>query len=247
MYGLIHIPFTFAYQIQSISIERNISSSRKVVEVFYFSQLVNNKPLVLYVTCVIGISSYFSFVLLFALNLLIYLELRKIMEKKKRLMMLRRTGSDIMAPPTPVAAVLPVRKSHVSSSKKNTTSSSASVYVIGAGGNSNKIVPVVVEASGKLISSADQHQRESLRRSLIMTLWLSLIFSTDRFVKTIYRTLVLIQPVSPVSYYLNAFSLFFNIIVYSSFFFVYMRTNKMFRKKFYEIFDLRCRKNRQFS
>ena len=217
----ISISFTFAYQINSISVPTmNVDSnspSEQQFDVFYFSQLVNNRPYVLFITSFIAITSYASFILLLVFNLLIYFELRSIMKKKKSMIGI-------------------TRKFRATVDNRSITKYSPTFFISGSV-NNNKVAPT--NGDDSRIKTIDQ-QKESLRRSLIMTLWVSVIFCMNRLVKTIYRTIVIVNPISAFTYYLNAFSYFCDILLYASLFFVYMKTNKMFAKKFKQIFL--CRK-----
>lgn len=74
------------------------------------------------------------------------------------------------------------------------------------------------------------------RRSMVMCLWISIIFSIDRFLKAVNLTFMSFYVLSPFTFYLNAFTHFTGLFAASIFFFVYMNTSGMFRKKCYRIF-----------
>lgn len=82
----------------------------------------------------------------------------------------------------------------------------------------------------------DHLEKESLRKMLIMTLWVSLVFCSNRLVFGISLTVLLLFQNTVYQYYMSAFTYFWDMLVYSSYFFVYMNTNKSFKKTFYRIF-----------
>ena len=174
---------------------------------YYYSRSQTDSPILsLLLIIIVGVSTYVFFVVLVSINILNYRELRKIMENKKR--MLGRPS---------LRAVIDVqpRSSLRTSNQSNRTAQE--------------------EMARVRIELRQSEEKNVLRRSLIITLWVSVIFSVNRFVKLVYRTMVFVNQFSPVTYYLNVLSYLLDLVMYSAFFFVYMRTNKMFNKKFYEI------------
>jgi hypothetical protein len=77
---------------------------------------------------------------------------------------------------------------------------------------------------------------ESQRKTLIMVLWISLVFCTGRFASVVSNLILLFMQDTVYNWWASAFNFFYMALVYATYFFVYMRTNKMFRKKFYKIF-----------
>ena len=77
---------------------------------------------------------------------------------------------------------------------------------------------------------------ESQRKTLIMVLWISLVFCTGRFASVVSNLILLFMQDTFYILWDSAFNFFYMALVYATYFFVYMRTNKMFRKKFYKIF-----------
>jgi hypothetical protein len=170
--------------------------------------LVSNQPsLTLIATVFLVISNYVFLVILIVINWLIYRELKRIMTKKNFIV------------------------GNLSNLK---TAYHDSLVMTEDHRHINAIAPTLIIHTNSDYQEAKG--KSSVRRSLIMTLWISVIFSSDRFMKCVYRTMVLINPFWQATIYLNAVSYIFDMIVYSSFFFVYMHTNKMFKKKFYQIF-----------
>lgn len=208
------------------------------MERYYFTRLISNTVFVLICTIVISVTNYLSFILLIILNLLIYNELRRVIARRKQII-----GQSSYQTKTDDS-----QKNSNSESFKSPVAVKASISGQGAGDISLNAMNTSLNTGGGGVSgvmrtkSREAQERKSLRRSLIMTLWVSIIFSSDRLVKVIYRTVVLVMPLARTTFYLNAFSYICDIVVYSSFFFVYMKTNKIFKKKFYEMF-LRSTRN----
>lgn len=89
--------------------------------------------------------------------------------------------------------------------------------------------------STKQAKKPESHE-ESQKKTLIMVLWVSVIFSSSRLVFAVANLFVLFMENTPYNLWGSAFNYFYNAIVYISYLFVYMKTNKLFRKKFYQIF-----------
>ena len=87
-----------------------------------------------------------------------------------------------------------------------------------------------------LMKNSLRNDRESKRKTLIMVLWVSVVFSSSRFVFAIANLTLLLLTYSVYNWWANAFNLFYGACVYISYFYVYMRANRVFKKKFYEIF-----------
>ena len=169
------------------------------------------------------VPNYAFLVILIVLNVLIYVELRKMLENKRRIIGKWLTVN---------------RKRRI---RAEGTSNQEEGPVV-ASATTTSITPIQVLSylpMQRVAENMENREKESLKRTLIMTLWVSILFSSDRLIKCVYRTIVFINSNSRLAYYLNAFSFFFDLIVYSSFFIVYMRTNKMFNKKFYQIFCIK--------
>lgn len=157
------------------------------------------------------IGNYVFLAILIAINVLIYSELKRTMAKKQQLIITYRR-------------INPLKKRSKSESIKTSN-------------NEHHIkLSVIAPFIQTQCESSGNREKNTLRRLLIMTLWISTLFSLDRFVKCLYRTVVVIYPLKPFTIYLNAVSYVFDMLIYSSFFFIYMRTNKVFRRKFYQIF-----------
>lgn len=190
---------------------------------YYYIRLDNGLQfLIVLATLTIIVPNYAFLIILIVLNVLIYVELRKMLENKRR----------IIGKWLTVNRKRRIRAEGTSNQEEGPVVASATTA---------SITPIQVLPY--LPMQRENREKESLKRSLIMTLWVSILFSSDRLIKCVYRTIVFINSNSRLAYYLNAFSFFFDLIVYSSFFIVYMRTNKMFNKKFYQIFRIKRRNN----
>lgn len=228
----------FLYQIETFTYFKTDSNGHTIAENYYYSRLNDNSLYVLICTIVLSVTSYLPFVLLIVVNVLIYVELRHMIARRRN-MIGQTTGAGVSG-----GAVKTDENSSKSASPltKRESQNVGGVTRLNSDGNE-----VSLQMLSRTVSN-DQRKREaqgkkSLRRSLIMTLWVSLIFSTDRLVKCVYRSVLLFAPLSPVTFYLNACSFVFDALAYSSFFFVYMNTNKIFKRTFYEIF-LRKKSNK---
>lgn len=94
----------------------------------------------------------------------------------------------------------------------------------------------ILELTNKKATNPNNINAESQRNTLIMVLWVSLVFCSGRFTSAIANMMLLLMQNSPYNWWASAINYFFMALVYSSSILVYMRTNKMFRKKFYKIF-----------
>lgn len=82
----------------------------------------------------------------------------------------------------------------------------------------------------------NSNNEKSKKKTLIMVLWVSLVFSSSRFMFAIANLSFLLMPYTAFNWWAGAFNIFYGACVYVSYFFVYMKTNKHFNRKFYEIF-----------
>lgn len=89
-------------------------------------------------------------------------------------------------------------------------------------------------AAGK--EKAVDQEKEAMKKTLIMFLWISLFFCSSRITYAIDNMFSFLAPDSfyySVSHVIN-FS--WTAFVYASYTFVYLNTNKIFKKNFYRIF-----------
>ena len=198
-----------------------IVNVQNVTQIYYYSRLQTSSPiLTLLVLVIVVASTYIFFVILVGVNILNYLELRKLMEKKRKMIGRSSLRGSLRGSDGSTGVILVQPRSSIQSTNQPRSQ------------KTNSIKPVVRTS----IDSNQIQEKKMLRRSLIITLWISSIFSFNRFIKVVYRTMVFVNQYSPYTYYLNAISYFIDLFMYSSFFFVYMKTNKVFKKKFFQIF-----------
>lgn len=183
------------------------------------------------ISILVPVANYITFSLLVLLNILIYRELRRMMDAKKRLIIAVQTTS-----------------THSSMTNRRSIDISLSTLQQPSGVEGANRPSVILRARSKrgdsiapaelmIISSPEDKTREFLSRVLIMVFWTSLVFVVDRVVKVSYRSVyILYSSTSPITHILNAISCICDMIVYSSFLFIYIRTNKLFRRKFFQIF-----------
>lgn len=193
---MIAISNIFCYKIDSFSAwtETNGQLSWKTI---YYNRLITQFASLAYdATVFVAFMNYLTLTTIVILNVLIYIELRRLLDAKRRLLINRKT-----------------------------------INIIEDGTQLNSVAPLPAESL-----MDEEREKEMLRRTLVMTLWVSVFFAVDRLVKSVYRSLLFFYGSSSIyTYYLSALSYFIDMIVFSSFFFIYLRTNTMFRKKFKEI------------
>lgn len=216
--SLLGLVSLFTYAIDPFPVVTADSNGTTKTEIYYYSHAVTNQPILTQIaTVLLIISNYVFLVILIVVDGLIYNEFRRIVVK-------RRIVID-------------------HTSKTDPDSMRISTFGL-ASRVTDSIGPVAIGPAASASAAAAIHtssdyqkarERSLLRRSLVMTFWISVLFSLDRFMKCIYYTSVLTNPTGKSTIYLNAVSYVFDMIIYSSFFFVYMQTSKMFNKKFYQI------------
>lgn len=193
---MIAISNIFCYKIDSFSVwtENNGQLTWKTI---YYNRLITQFASLAYdATVFVAFMNYSTLATIVILNVLIYIELRRLLDAKRRLLTNRKT-----------------------------------INIIEDGAQLNSVAPLPADS---LVN--EEREKEMLRRTLVMTLWVSVFFAVDRLVKSVYRSLLFFFGSSSIyTYYMSALSYFFDMIVFASFFFIYLRTNTMFRKKFKEI------------
>lgn len=184
----------------------------------HFNRVISsNKILYYYSTSLLIIANYVFLVILIVLNTLIYMEFKKLMENKKKMVSKVHVLIRVEEPS-------PSNKSNRINSLQTLTN--------------NRINSLQADSALAIAASLrrEREEKDSLRKTLIVTLWVSIVFSFDRFVKAINRTFNLIDSTSPPNSYSTAISYFCDVFVCSTYIFIYLRTNKMFKKQFYKIF-----------
>lgn len=89
--------------------------------------------------------------------------------------------------------------------------------------------------SSKVCKKMDKNQM-SQKRTLIMVLWVSAVFCTGRFVAAVANLILLFMQDTVYNWWATGMNFLLTAVVYASYFFVYMRTNKLFSKTFYKVF-----------
>lgn len=170
--------------------------------------MTKNIYIALTTTCIGTIGNYSLLLILIVFTILIYYELRKTIQKR-RLVMSKWSGI--------VLSSVTMTRIGIEIPSIFTLAKSNHLFIKSA--LSNRI-----------------ESESSLRRSLIMCFWVSFFISIDRLLKGIYRAVLFFRRISVYTFYINAFSNFCSMVLFTSFFFVYMKSNRLFRKKFYKIF-----------
>ena len=192
---LIAISNIFCYKIDSFSVWTE-NNGQLTLKTIYYNRLITQFASLAYdATIFVAFMNYLTLTTIVILNVIIYIEFRRLLDAKRRLLMSRKA-----------------------------------ISIIEDGTQLNSVAPLPAES---LVD--EEREKVMLRRTLVMTLWVSVFFAVDRLVKSVYRSLLFFFGSSSIyTYYLSALSYFIDMIVFSSFFFIYLRTNTMFRKKFKE-------------
>ena len=196
----------------------NIDSNGEITWTkMHFNRVISsNKILYYYSTSLLIIANYVFLVILIVLNTLIYMEFKKLMANKKKM----------------------VSKVHVLIRVEEQSPSNKSNRLNSLQTTNNRINSLQADSALAIAASLkrEREEKDSLRKTLIVTLWVSIVFCFDRFVKAINRTFNLIDSTSPPNSYSTAISYFCDVFVCSTYIFIYLRTNKMFKKQFYKMF-----------
>lgn len=160
-------------------------------------------------------------VVLVIINVLILIEMRRIMKKKENmeggptLMMKRMSVTMTMWKVAPSSTAI---------------SNSKDLSVIGNNRGERSQYDMIRKYAKKC---------DAERKMLIMFLWISLCFCSSRFIDAIYGLVVLFASGTLGCAIIEVVNYFWSSIVYSTYFYVYFRTNLIFRRTFLRIF---CRK-----
>lgn len=183
----------------------------QLLKTVYYRLIVNNRSPITYLAKFLTIvSNYAILIILVIVNILIYIELRKIMAKKKSL-----KGE----------VVIPMAKlSHPSTQAPRSSSEQPTVAVV-----NHYPTKTICRRSNRNESFKSQ------RKTLIMVLWVSFAFGFSRLSLAIGAIVAFYSFGSVYNYYVGTFNFLIISIVYISQSFIYFRTNKIFKKMFYEI------------
>lgn len=118
--------------------------------------------------------------------------------------------------------------------RKNFTSHTDSVSFF----SSSRVISIatISETLTKRTAKGNENDLESKRMMLIMVLWTSVVFTSSRLVFSVDQFLFFRNSSSPYSIWASVLNFFYSSCVYISYLFVYLKTNKLFRRKFYKIF-----------
>lgn len=211
IYGIL---FAISFRITPSTMITINKYNQKYVETTYHIHLnFHNKVLSFASMFIVIILNNVFLIILIVVNVLILYESRKLMERKKYLG--KNSFMTIMALTNPSVTV---------------TRNNSNL------GNELKVKPCTVHplqcSIEKEIKRRQRQNKKALRKILIMFLWISLIFCSSRFLFSIFCLALLFYP-DTVFYSIMDFSNYFwASIVYSSYFYVYFKTNKTFRAIF---------------
>lgn len=141
--------------------------------------------------------------------------MRQIMTKKRRLAGNKRNFV-LEAKPT-------------ESSRRNTQQTSNRM-------TGNSIVPIDSEANVPALDRMSRQEKKALKKTLIMFLWISVFFCSSRLTYDIENIVNVLAPNSFIFAVVHVVDYFWTSFVYLSYLFVYLSTNKIFKKNFFRIF-----------
>lgn len=183
--------------------------------IYYISIASNSLILLLVAQFVLLVANYTILIVLVVMNLLLYNELRKFMNRKIVLMG-TSIGLSKMATRNTVG---PMDKSVIVSS----------VVGVGAGGGS-----VVGEERRNRQSS--RNESESKRKTLIMVLWVSVAFCMGRFLTGVTSAFSIVAgPTSVFTVYFTVIAIVWGVCVFATHTLILYKTNKIFKKKFRQL------------
>jgi hypothetical protein len=213
---IVSIPNIFVNEIISTTVYNVGPNGQTTWNTVYYNRQSNNKFLYYYSSALVIISNYVFLVILITLNTLIYMEFKKLMENKKKM----------------------VSKVHVLIRVEEQSPSNKSNRLNSLQTTNNRINSLQADSALAIAASLrrEREEKESIRKTLIVTLWVSIVFCLDRFFKAVNRTVTLTYQYSIYNYYITVVSYFIDVFVCSTYIFIYLRTNKMFKKQFYKIF-----------
>lgn len=212
------IPFAFLVHKETyVVIEKGMQT---VIQVWRNRIDPTNMILVYISYTVVIFSNYIFLVILVVVNVLIFIELRKIMVKKIK--MTKKTKNKQV-----------LSKTNSIESKTETTNV-RTIVVVPAQSKSSKITPGTSKTNNK-VQVVESSEQEVQRKTLIMTLWISVVFCSHRLAYAIANMILIVAEGTALNEYASAFFYFYGSFVYSSYMLVFYMTNKIFRKKFNEI------------
>lgn len=201
----------------------------------YDNNLDFNQPiLVLFALIVLIISNKLFLIVLVVVNVLLYVELRKIMRKKSKLV--NKNALNVQLSRVVSGTMGNDELSNTGSAVTGLDLNPIDIINMGLNNMGSSTGSVIPRLPRKKKKKQRNDELESQKKTLVMVLWVSLVFCTSRLVFAIANLILLLMPGSVYNWYASAFNYFWTCVVYGSYFFVYMRTNKIFKKKFCQIF-----------
>lgn len=172
--------------------------------------------ILVYITYTVVIfSNYLFLIILIIVNLLIFFELRKLMTKKIKL---KKTFANALEP------------------KDETTDAPSTLITTITKFAKAKVEPAATaKKKASTQHSTLSNEEETQRKTLIMTLWISVVFCSHRVAYGVANAILVLYEGTALNDYASAFFYFYGSLVYSSYLLVYYMTNKIFKKKFNEI------------
>lgn len=190
-----------------------LNSSSNAISYYYRTYNTSNTFLTAIATFILVVSNYIFVIIMVVVNVLLYVELRRIMNRK-RLIMLDGGG-----------------RSTVNKNRLGTKNSiGATVSVTGAVATVKIGDVVVVNNKGR-----NNKEKESKQNALVMVLLVSIVFSVNRLSLVLVSVSALVASNSIFNVYLSAFSILMAPLTYTCQSFIFYRTNKVFRKQFNKI------------
>lgn len=191
------IPFAFQVQEETYVI---IQNGVETVYTVWRNRIDPSNMVLVYITyTVIIFSNWIFLIILIVVNIMIFVELRKLMAKKLKLI---KKKTNVVEPKSEITNV--------------------------------SVITVYPKGEKKPHHESSQEQ-ESMRKTLIMTLWISVVFCSHRLAYAIANILLLFYEGTPINEYASAAFYFYGSLVYSSYIVVYYLTNKIFRRKFNQL------------
>lgn len=217
------IPFAFLVRKETYVVIEN--GMQTIIEL-YRNRIDPTSIVLVYISYTVVIfSNYIFLIILIIVNVLIFIELRKLMAKKIK-----------MTKKNQVTAIVVIeKKTEMSNAHSLEPTKSTAVSGTHGTATSNTKKPAAPRKSIQTNKPHESNEQETQRKTLIMTLWISVVFCSHRLAYAIANLILIVDEGSALNDYASAVFYFYGSLVYSSYMLVYYVTNKIFRKKFNEI------------
>lgn len=219
------IVFSLGYEVSYQLTNTTSTNNQTVSIVYYFISLRNQNQIFAFCrTFLLSIVNFGSMIMLLVLNILVLKEIRKLIDFK-----------------THTAYRISNHNSNHSQHNSNENSGFNNGNNNGQVGNND--FSVVANASTSVENHTKSHEKKAQKKIFILFIWISLMFASTRLLFMAQNLIkYLIPPNSLVFDYVFIFYNSWGYLVYSSYFMLYMKTNRLFKVHFYRIF-LRRRTN----